>query len=137
MKRILLLVAAVLLAGCASIEPGADPLIVNTERAETIAKGSFDLVAQVDNTDRGFWRTNAPAFHNFVEWLRKPETNDDVVLPRGLALIWKADDLKLRYKSGRANSNDLSAAVIELSTASDQAGAWLTIVTNSPGDPPR
>ena len=121
-----------ILLGCAQLQPGADPLVVNTERTETIAKTTFDLVMQVDNTDRGFWRTNAPAFHSFVEWLREPQTVQTNTLPRCLAMILSVDDVKLDYRAARASSNDLATAVLTLHGALNQAGAWLTVVTNKP-----
>src|SRR5688572_19337335 len=69
----LALTLTALLSGCASIKPGNDPLVVNVERAETIAKSTFDLVLNVDHTDREFWKAKAPAFHDFCNWLRQPQ----------------------------------------------------------------
>jgi hypothetical protein len=133
--------ALLLHAGCSSVAPCQNALVVNTERTEQIAKASFDLVMHIDDSDRGFWRTNAPAFHKFVNWLRQPQTvplvpdvdiESEATLPRCLALLMTVDNVKLAYKDGLATSNDLATAVLTLQAAVNQAGAWLTIVTNRP-----
>jgi len=126
-----LLAIALLVFGCAKLQPGADPLIVRAEQTEQVAKATFDLVLNVDHSDRGFWRTNAPAFHGFCEWLRQPQpvwgTN---VLPRASAMIANLDTVKLDYRAARASSNALITALLTLSSAVDQASAWSIIVTN-------
>lgn len=125
-----------LFQACAPLQPGADPLIVRTEQTETTAKASFDLVLNVDNQSRQFWRTNAPQFHSFCEWLRAPQTVasqfETNTLPRASAMILSLDDLKLRYKAGRASSNDLSAATAVLDGIINQANNWLPLITNQP-----
>jgi hypothetical protein len=130
--KTLFLSVALFLSGCAAVDPGEDPLVVNTERAETIAKGTFDLVMQVDASQHEFWRTNQPAFHNFVQWLREPQTVESNTLPRCAAFILTVDNVKLAYKAGRASSNDLVTAGLTLNAAAIQAGSWLNLVTNKP-----
>jgi len=126
---LLSVVAFTLLAGCATLSPGSDVLVVRTEQLETAA-ASFDLVVKVDHADRGFWRTNAPAFHEFAEWLRTPipidyQTN---VMRRGLLMIKKVNDAKIVYKANAGTSNALLTAFADLRAAADQAAAWATIV---------
>ena len=118
--------------GCASLAPGADPIVVRTEQAETTAKSTFDLVLNVDQADRGFWRTNAPAFHGFCEWLRVPTPAGTNILPRCSAMIWSADMVKQSYKAGAASSNTLYTVVVTLESAITQACAWTTIVNSTP-----
>lgn len=120
--------------GCASLSPGADPLVVRCEQAETTANSTFTLTLTVDNNDRGFWRTNAPAFHSFCEWLRQPValpsgsiTNS---LPRNLAMIEQLDQVKLAYKSASISSNTVYTVLTTLLSAESQASAWLAITTN-------
>ena len=97
----------------------------------------FDLVINLDHADRGFWRTNAPAFHNFAEYLREqlPVANvpGRTNLQRYLITQWQLDQAKLAYKAGKsaATSNALIAAEIALQQLSAQTAARLTIVTNS------
>lgn len=124
---------AMLLNGCASIRPGNDPLIVRAEQTETIAIGAFDLVVNLDNANRPFWRTNIPAFHQFAEWLRAPQVvNQTNTLPRGAAMIWSVNSVKQDYKVNRAQSNLLITAIATLQSAIGQANGWLNLVTNAP-----
>lgn len=126
-------IAAAGLVGCAPLQPGADPLVVRTEQTLTVAKSSFDLVLHVDEAHRDFWRVQAPAFHSFCEDLRTPVTLGTNNLPRCSAMLWSVDQVKLRYKEGRASFDDLETVLVTLQGTVDQAQAWLTIVTNTPG----
>lgn len=126
--------ATMTLSGCVALQPGADPLVVSVERSETVAKGSFDLVLNLDNSNRAFWRTNAPAFHEFCEWLRQPQTVADTygtnTLPRGLAMLMSVDDIKMDYEASRASSNALLESLATLQSAANQASDWSTVITN-------
>lgn len=116
--------------GCAALQPGADPLIVNTERFETLASGSFETVVDIDNADRGFWRTNAPAFHNFAEWLRAPvPTLSNPNEPRGLGMILLVDSARMAYEADKSQSNVLILAISAMTNAVTQAQGWAVIVT--------
>lgn len=124
---------AAVIVGCASLQPGADPLVVRAEQLETTANASFQLVVDVDNSDRGFWITNAPAFHNFAEWLRAPvPVAGNPSEPRGLGFILLVDAFKLTYQANHSQSNQLSSALDNLSLVANQAGAWATIVKTPP-----
>ncbi len=115
--------------GCAQLSPGADPIVVRAEQLEQTASASFDLVVSVDNADRGFWRTNAAAFHGFAEWLRAPvATLSNTNEPRGLGMILLVDNAKLQYQANKSQSNLLLSAMSDLSAAESQASAWSTIV---------
>jgi len=128
------IVVAVLVwvSGCAQLRPGQDPLVVRAEQVEATAKATFDLVLNIDHSDRGFWRTNAPAFHSFCEWLRQPQivwvTN---VLPRASAMIANLDNVKQDYVWARQGSNVLITALVVLQSASTEAGGWAQVVTNN------
>lgn len=129
-----------LLSGCAALAPGADALIVRTEQLEQTAQASFHLALVIDNEDRGFWRTNAPAFHNWCEWLRVPTKYEarnifvttNVTLPRYRVLLLSIDDIKQDYRTSKAYSNSLNSALITLSSVLRQTESWLNIVTNTP-----
>ena len=121
------------LAGCASLNPGADPLVVRVEQALTVANASFDLVLRVDQADRGFWKTNAPAFHSFCEWLRTPiSTYGDGNQPRAVGLQLNLDGLKNSYKANKtaAGSNALFTALLTLNSAVNQSASWSNIITS-------
>ena len=121
------------LAGCAQLQPGANPLVVRVEQTAEAAQSTFQLALKLDNADRGFWRTNAPAFHNYCEWLRVPtvyqETN---TLPRYRVLLLSLDDVKQDYKTGWATSNMLHTALVTFKSVTDQTSYWLGVITNTP-----
>jgi len=86
----------------------------------------------VDNADRGFWITNAPAFHNFAEWLRTSvPTPTNPNEPRGLGLILLVDADKEAYIANKALSNNLLSAISDLQFAANQATAWQTIISTN------
>ena len=129
-----LLTCVGIFGGCTHILPGNDPVVVNAERTETMAKASFDAVVNFDNADRGFWRTNAPAFHNFCEWLRTPVPvgglSTTPTLPRGKALIYNVDQDKQTYAQLGGSTNALWASLKTLMSSVSQAQSWMNIVTN-------
>jgi hypothetical protein len=127
--NLLSILSVLIITGCATIQKGQDPLIVRAEQSEQIAATTFDLVVNLDNSNRTFWRTNAPAFHQFAEWVRTPVEIGELTLPRGLAMIRQVDDAKVAYKSNVAQSNALLVAVSSLENASKQAQAWNTIIS--------
>lgn len=125
-----LIAVAFLIVSCAGVQAGSDPLIVNTERFETLADSSFQLVVSVDNADRGFWRTNAPAFHNFAEWLRAPvPISGNPNEPRGLGMILLVDSARMTYETDKSQSNVLILAISAMTNAVTQAQGWAAIVT--------
>lgn len=107
--------------------------MVRAEQTEAAAKSTFDLVLSVDHADRGFWRTNSPAFHAFAEWLRQPQvvrvTN---VLPRASAMILSLNNIKGEYVFSKSYSNALVSAIAVLQSAATEANAWSIIITNRP-----
>jgi hypothetical protein len=122
--------------GCAPLKPGADPLVVRVEQSETTARDTFTLVLQADNQNRSYWRTNAPAFHQYCEWLREPLQIGTNVLPRDLAMILTLNDVKNLYKTGRSTSNDLASVQADMTTALTDALAWLKMTRSQPVPPP-
>ena len=121
------------LMGCAKIQPGADPIVVRTERTLQSAQATFQFALQVDNQDRGFWRMKAPAFHEFCNTLRVPTPyplDSTNLYPQYRVWLLSLNDLKNDYKAGRASSNHLFVGLNVLSGSLNQAGAWLTIVSN-------
>jgi hypothetical protein len=123
----------VLEPGCSHLQPGADPLVVNVERAEVMGQSTFDLVLHLDHTDRGFWATNAPAFHGFCQWLRQPQLIEGTnTLPRAAAMLLSLDDVKRDYKASLSSSNALLEALATFQSVLNQAQAWQTIVTKKP-----
>jgi hypothetical protein len=121
-----LLVFAGCSGGCATLQPGANALVVRVEQTQVIAKSTFDLVLNVDNSNRPFWTTNLPAFHGFCEYLRAPVPIDaSNSLPRGAAWLWSLDQTKLSYKSSLSSSNALVSALAVVETGLSQAQLYL------------
>lgn len=120
----------VALHGCATVDPGQSTFVVRVEQTQEGAAATFDFVLQTDQLNRGFWRTNAPAFHNFCEWLRTPVPFGQMQLQRALAMQANVQELKKTYKTNRdaGSSNQLYLAWQTLSTAISQANSWSNIV---------
>lgn len=123
---LMLAVASFAFVGCRSLDPGARAVVVRAEQSITVANASFDSAIHIDAANRSFFKTNAPAFHQFCEWLRTPVvmlplTNS---LPRGLAIVTSANAVKNRYKATNS-TNDYallisSLAVVETVTVEAQ-----------------
>ena len=121
------------IVGCAALKPGADPLVVRVEQAQSAASPTFDMVLRLDNAERDWWKTNAPAFHTWCEWLRTSTPYQGTNIARCLVMQFNVDDLKQSYKANKTagGSNALYTAFGTLSTALSQSSSWINIVTNS------
>jgi len=118
-----------LIGACKALSPGSNALVVRTEQLETVSASAFDTVINLDNANRGFWITNAPAFHGFCEWLRTPvPIGPSLSMRRGLALIKLVDDAKIVYKSNLSQSNALLSAIADLQGVANQASSWAIII---------
>lgn len=126
--------AAIITPGCVTPQPGADPFVIKVEQSQSLANATVQFVLDIDNSNRPFWRTNAPAYHQFCEWLRtpvpwgNPPTN---TLVRALAIQWNVQEAKLAYKQNRGpeGSNTLFAAWSLMNTVINQSVSWSNIVT--------
>jgi len=134
MKKYIVFIALcmVVLIGCTTLQPGADPLVVRTEQSLTVGKSAFDLAVIIDHSNRAMWRTNVPAFHEFCEWLRAPEVVPDLVttLPRASAMLYSLNTIKKDYIMSKTSSNALYSALMTFESTMNQANSWLTIITN-------
>ncbi len=104
--------AALFMTGCVPLKPGARAVVVRAEQSITVANATFDSAVHIDDANRSFFRTNAPAFHQFCEWLRVPVVMVPLTnsLPRGLAIVASADAVKETYKA--TNTTNAYAALI-------------------------
>jgi hypothetical protein len=131
LAAVLLLFTSGLLS-CAHLDTNADPLIVRAEQVEQGAISTFDLVLNLDNANRPFWRTNIPPFHSFCEYLRAPQVvNVTNTVPRGVAMVISLQTVKAEYRTSKASSNLLITATATLSSAVNQATSWLSLTTNT------
>lgn len=118
--------------GCVTIQPGSEPFVVRVEQSQLVASGSIDFILHLDNADRGFWKTNAPALHQFCEWLRTPlPYATTATVSRAQLIQLNVQDLKVAYKTNRTAtaSNTLWVAWNVLDTAVQQSRSWSNIVT--------
>lgn len=132
-RRLACLSIAALITGCASLQKGADPVIVRAEQTQTIAYGTFDTFLKIDAADRGFFRTNVPAMHEFAESLRKWVVLDAQSNRQWVAYCQSLDRVKLAYKAGTATSNQVLTVLATVETALAESQQYLSQVsTNKP-----
>lgn len=121
--------------GCATLDPGADPLVVRTEQSLDGATNLFTTIVHVDNANRDFYRSNAPAFHRLAESLRQPVLlpGQATLVPWGEAIIINAWQTKQAYKQARdaGNSNALYLAWVTLNSAYTNGMQELAIVSST------
>jgi hypothetical protein len=132
MKKLIPFIAVVaLIMGCATLNPNADVFVVRVEQAQTAANATFDFVLHMDNANRSMWMTNAPAFHNYCNWLRTPQAYGAQSVSRAVAMQLNVDDLKAAYKASRTtgSSNALWSAWSVLNQAILQSTSWSNIIT--------
>lgn len=102
---------AVLIVGCASLSPGADPLVVRAEQTETFATNTFYTFLSIEANDRLLIEANFPAIHAFAETLRQPVTEGTNRYRACYYWVHLLDNAKLAYKAGTGTSNQLVAAL--------------------------
>lgn len=138
LKQLLLLplLSLLLFSGCSILKPGADPLVVRVEQSEAVALSTFQAVLNIDNANRSFWKTSAPPFHAFCEYLRQPHvvtlnSTNTVTLPRGSAIIYNLDQTKRAYIHSKSYSNVVITALATVEQALYEAQSWVTITSTN------
>lgn len=126
MKKYIVSLSLVLLAGCAALSPGADPIVVRAQQSESVGYATIDTFLKIDNANRGFFVTNAPALHNYAEWLRQPQiVNGTNVYPRGIAYFMSLDNIVVQYQQGLVNSNQVANVLANVETVINQAQYYI------------
>ena len=117
MKRLaifLLLLPLLLAGGCATLKPGADPVVVNAERTIEVARATLDAFVRFEFNHRA----KCP-----------PEVQASAERIRKAAPEWFARALRLKaaYKQNRGADHkaDLLTAIAVLSTAASEAATAL------------
>ena len=109
-----------LLAGCAGIQPGNDPVVVNAERITASAAETFDGLFRTEAENHAVIKARAPAVAAGVNKLRQvaPEALD------AARAVTKA------YKNNRSAENkaNVGTAIAVLQSLLDQARQYLTEV---------
>lgn len=70
MTKLLSLPLCFILAGCATILPGNDPVVVNAERTANLASDTFDTFLKIEYDNRAALETVSPEIHKYAESLR-------------------------------------------------------------------
>lgn len=120
-----LLAAIWLLAGCTTLQPNADPVVVRAEQSIQVAFATLDTFLKVDHANRELFKTSLPEVHKFAEYLRAPVGNPPA--PRGISYIESAVKVKNAYKLNRTAENKASlvTALATLETLIQQTQAQL------------
>lgn len=134
MKKIITfaLLGTLVVMGCRTLQPGADPFVVRTEQALKTADSTFNFVFRVEDSNYTFWQQNSPKFVEFCEKLKVPTQYQVETLPLASVMILQVNDLKNAYKANKtaSGSNALYTALLTLQSAATQATAWSNIVVD-------
>lgn len=110
-----LLVVCLIGAGCSSILPGNDPLIVNAERAEKIADTTFTTFVNVEYANRERLLQANPQIEKLADKVRVGWTN----------WVQKLDAALLNYKHSKTPENASALAqaqaVVDTNIAQSQS----------------
>ena len=122
--------AATLFSACSTLAPGADAVEVRAEQSIGSAADTLDLFVKMEADAGAMVRVNAPAVHEFAEWLRAPMPYYGTNLARGLVLVDQANQARRAYKAirGPEAKDKLTAAIAALTTAMTSAQADLTVL---------
>lgn len=122
--RLLSILALATFAGCASLQPGADPIIVRAQQTERVAFETFDTFLRLEHKHAARIRSAAPAVSKFAEWLREPQPDG----PRGIALVRSLGNVRRAYAAAKTPDNKarLSTALDALSAALAETQKHLT-----------
>lgn len=116
MKRlaILLLILPLFFTGCTSLQPGADPLVVNAERTIEISRATLDAFVR--------WE-----FNNRAKCPKEVQEAAERIRQHAPEWFNRAMRLKLAYKQNRGPDQkaDLLTALAVLSTATSEAATFL------------
>lgn len=108
------ILAISMLSSCSTLKPDADPVVVHAEQSLAIAHETFEIFLKLDDANRDFIRSNAPAVHTYAEYLRVKEGNPPV--QRNIGWVESALAVKNAYKGNRTPENraSLSTALATL-----------------------
>lgn len=131
MKKLFIAALGLTLLGCAALAPGADPLVVRAEQLESGANATFETFLTIDWQNHVFLATNAPAAHNFAQYLREPVMVNGTNYPRDIVFILSLNAVKQSYKAGKTGSNDMVLAITTLQSALNQAGLYISTTSTN------
>jgi hypothetical protein len=109
-------IGAAFIAGCSTIAPGADPLIVRTEQTETFATNTFNTFLTLEWENQAFVLANAPYIHTFAESLRQPVMDGNKPIRQCYYWVLLLDRAKVAYQAGTGSSNQVLNALSAVET---------------------
>jgi hypothetical protein len=128
MKRIFPLTLVVILAACAPLQPGADPIVVNAERTANVASDTFDTFLKLEYDNRAALLTLSPEIHKYAEVLREKA-------PTWLASLRA---LTKAYKFNRSSENkaSLQTAISVVTAAMQESSKYIGQINKSAATTP-
>lgn len=117
-----LLAASLFLQGCAAVQKGSDPIVVDAQRSTLLAKNTFDLIETVDYDSYSAFKAidpkSAAAFRTFVNYIRANQYQ----------WLKSARDLTKAYQASKtqANASALNSAIAVLTSVTEEANKYLT-----------
>lgn len=110
------IVLAMLLGACATILPGNDPVLVNSERVTSLSYTTFDSFFALERQQEAYVKANLPEVHRFANSLR-------VHAPKYLASARAATEA-YRLNRDEQNKANLQTAIAILQTALSQVQVY-------------
>lgn len=119
MKRTaaVIMLAAVLI-GCGTIQPGADPIVVNAERVTASAVDTFDTFLKYEHNNRAALDSINPGIHKYANVLRR---NGQKWLQTA-----RAETQAYKYNRSETNKANLQTAIAVLQEAVNQVGQYMS-----------
>lgn len=113
-----LFAAMLMFSNCATVDQGADPIVVNAERITATAVDTFDVFLKYEYEQRATLERLNPAIHKYSNTLRR----------NGQQWLQSARSLTQAYKYNRTEQNkaNLQTAISVLSEAITQVGVYMT-----------
>lgn len=103
MRSLLIAIVALMITGCANLEPSADPVVTRAEQTIDSVFTTVDAFIAHNHLNRDIYRDKFPDAHRFAESLRERiEPNND---RRFEAIINTARDTTATYQAARTPGN--------------------------------
>ncbi len=112
-----LLMITALLAGCAGLDPGADPVVVRAEQSAQIATDTFDVFLKFEYENSDLLKKITPEFHKAAELIRR----------NGKGWILTLRNVTKSYKQNRTPENkaNVATALATVDRALQEVQTWL------------
>lgn len=118
----LIAVLALFTAGCATVLPGNDPILVNAQRNIVAARSSIYLVFQLERENEAYVMKYAPDVHKGVESLRHRA-------PDAIKAAWRVTET---YRLNGSPNPNVSTAFAVLNQIATEAKGYLSQLPTNP-----